>query len=130
MPPGRRGPLRNRSRSSRSSTSSADCTRETSSRSVRSRERSCDAPVPTLADRPSPTLKQAIRAVWQRPLTEPCPNCGGLLLAQAGGKAKCNACGAIVEDGTVVPDEPEDSSNANGGGSARRVSRARGRAPS
>ncbi|MDP9341356.1 MAG: type I DNA topoisomerase [Actinomycetota bacterium] len=44
-------------------------------------------------------------AVWQRPLPEPCPKCGGLLLAQAGGKAKCNACGAVVEDGTVVATE-------------------------
>jgi DNA topoisomerase-1 len=67
-------------------------------------------------------------AVWQRPLPEPCPQCGGLLLAQAGGKAKCNACGAVVEDGTVVPEEPEGSSQGNG--TARRASRARGRTPS
>jgi DNA topoisomerase-1 len=45
-------------------------------------------------------------AVWQRPLPEPCPRCGGLLLAQVGGKAKCNACGAVVEeDGTVAATE-------------------------
>src|SRR6266571_2160267 len=45
-------------------------------------------------------------AVWQRPLPEPCPQCGGLLLAQAGGKAKCNVCGAVVEeDGTVAATE-------------------------
>src|SRR5437763_4354238 len=41
-------------------------------------------------------------AVWQRPLPDPCPNCGGLLLAQAGGRAKCNSCASVVEDGTVV----------------------------
>jgi DNA topoisomerase-1 len=41
-------------------------------------------------------------AVWSRPLTDPCPNCGGLLVAQAGARAKCNACGALVQDGAVV----------------------------
>src|SRR5205085_3736801 len=41
-------------------------------------------------------------AVWSKPLEEPCPNCGGLLTAQAGGKAKCAACGSIVEDGVLV----------------------------
>jgi DNA topoisomerase-1 len=41
-------------------------------------------------------------AVWQRPLVDPCPNCGGLLLAQAGDKAKCNACGSVVQDGVVI----------------------------
>jgi DNA topoisomerase-1 len=41
-------------------------------------------------------------AVWSRPLPEPCPQCGGLLLAQAGGKAKCNACGTVVEADALV----------------------------
>ena len=27
-------------------------------------------------------------AVWSKPLEEPCPNCGGLLTAQAGGKGR------------------------------------------
>ena len=42
-------------------------------------------------------------AVWSRPLTESCPQCGGLLLAQAGGKAKCNDCGSVVEEVAAVP---------------------------
>jgi DNA topoisomerase-1 len=46
-------------------------------------------------------------AVWQRPLQDPCPNCGGLLLAQAGGRAKCNSCASVVEDGTVVEPGPD-----------------------
>jgi DNA topoisomerase-1 len=46
-------------------------------------------------------------AVWQRPLPDPCPNCGGLLLAQAGGRAKCNSCASVVEDGTVIEQGPE-----------------------
>ncbi len=41
-------------------------------------------------------------AVWSKPLEEPCPNCGGLLTAQAGGKARCVACGSVVQDGTLV----------------------------
>jgi DNA topoisomerase-1 len=41
-------------------------------------------------------------AVWSKPLEEPCPNCGGLLTAQAGGKAKCVACGSVVQDGVLV----------------------------
>jgi DNA topoisomerase I len=60
-------------------------------------------------------------AVWQRPLPDPCPNCGGLLLAQAGGRAKCNACASVVEDGTVVEPGPE------GGDPAERPRRASAR---
>jgi len=41
-------------------------------------------------------------AVWSKPLEEPCPNCGGLLTAQAGGRARCVACGSVVQDGTLV----------------------------
>jgi DNA topoisomerase-1 len=41
-------------------------------------------------------------AVWSKPLEEPCPNCGGLLTAQAGGRAKCVACGSVVQDGVLV----------------------------
>ncbi|HUS82519.1 MAG TPA: type I DNA topoisomerase [Dehalococcoidia bacterium] len=29
---------------------------------------------------------------WSRPLTEPCSNCGGVIVAQPGGKAKCLKC--------------------------------------
>ncbi len=29
---------------------------------------------------------------WKRPLPQPCPNCGGLLVAEAKGKAKCTVC--------------------------------------
>ncbi len=31
--------------------------------------------------------------VWQRPLPEPCPTCGGLLLAQGAHRARCHQCG-------------------------------------
>jgi DNA topoisomerase-1 len=41
-------------------------------------------------------------AVWSMPLPDPCPNCGGLLTAQARDKAKCVACGSIVQDGVLV----------------------------
>jgi len=34
-------------------------------------------------------------AVWQRPLPEPCPKCGGLLLAQAGGKDPTKTADAL-----------------------------------
>jgi len=51
-------------------------------------------------------------AVWQRPIPEPCPNCGGLLLAQAGDKAKCNVCGSVVQDGVVI--ERKAAPEANG----------------
>ena len=30
---------------------------------------------------------------WTRPLTQPCPNCGGLITAERDGKAKCTNCG-------------------------------------
>jgi len=39
-------------------------------------------------------------ASWDRPLTGPCPECGGLLVALGGrqaGKVKCIACGHIAE---------------------------------
>lgn len=29
---------------------------------------------------------------WKRPLPEPCPNCGGMLVAEAKGRAKCTVC--------------------------------------
>src|SRR5262249_10260591 len=41
-------------------------------------------------------------AVWSMPLPDPCPNCGGLLTAQARDRAKCVACGSVVQDGGVV----------------------------
>jgi hypothetical protein len=41
-------------------------------------------------------------AVWSMPLPDPCPNCGGLLTAQARDKAKCVACGSVVQDGVLV----------------------------
>jgi DNA topoisomerase-1 len=61
-------------------------------------------------------------AVWQRPLPEPCPNCGGLLVAQAGDRAKCNVCGSVVQDGVVI----ERKSAPEGNGEARTTTR-RGR---
>jgi DNA topoisomerase I len=71
-------------------------------------------------------------AVWQRPLSEPCPNCGGLLVAQAEDKAKCNACGAVVQDGKVIELKAasEDNGEATGArsrggpkGTARKTSK-------
>jgi hypothetical protein len=41
-------------------------------------------------------------AVWSMPLPDPCPHCGGLLTAQARDKAKCVACGSVVQDGVLV----------------------------
>jgi len=41
-------------------------------------------------------------AVWSRPLPDPCPNCGGLLTAQARDRAKCVSCGSVVQDGVLV----------------------------
>ncbi|HYH28181.1 MAG TPA: topoisomerase DNA-binding C4 zinc finger domain-containing protein, partial [Actinomycetota bacterium] len=51
--------------------------------------------------------------VGQKPLTEPCPNCQSLLVAQKDGSAKCTSCGAIVEDAV----ESTDSTEAAGAGS-------------
>ncbi len=34
--------------------------------------------------------------VGQKPVPEPCPSCGGLMVRRDGG-AKCTACGTIVE---------------------------------
>jgi DNA topoisomerase-1 len=42
-------------------------------------------------------------AVWQRPVPEPCPTCGGLVTVQSRGKGKCTQCGTQVE----VPEPPE-----------------------
>ena len=42
-------------------------------------------------------------AVWNRPLPQPCPECGGLLTDAGRGNAKCNKCGEVVE----VPTEPQ-----------------------
>jgi DNA topoisomerase-1 len=36
-------------------------------------------------------------AVWQRPVSDPCPNCGSLMVRQAQGGAKCTQCGTVVE---------------------------------
>ncbi len=36
-------------------------------------------------------------ASWKRPLPAPCPNCGGLLVAEAGDKAGCLSCGTRFE---------------------------------
>jgi DNA topoisomerase-1 len=32
-------------------------------------------------------------SVWSRPLSPPCPNCGGLMTQQSAQRAKCNQCG-------------------------------------
>jgi DNA topoisomerase-1 len=42
-------------------------------------------------------------AVWKRPLPQPCPECGGLLLEASQGRAKCHAC----EEEFAVADLPE-----------------------
>jgi DNA topoisomerase I len=54
-------------------------------------------------------------AVWSKPLPEPCPVCGGLLTAQAGGKAKCVACGSVVQDGVLVKAGVASSADRNEG---------------
>jgi DNA topoisomerase-1 len=35
--------------------------------------------------------------VGQKPLPEPCPSCGSLMVQQKDGSAKCTACGSVVE---------------------------------
>ncbi|MFL5799332.1 MAG: type I DNA topoisomerase [Actinomycetota bacterium] len=65
-------------------------------------------------------------AVWSMPLPDPCPHCGGLLTAQARDKAKCVACGSVVQDGVLVKvgavepaaPAPEPGSNGAGGDGA------------
>ncbi len=65
-------------------------------------------------------------AVWDRPLAEPCPECGGLLtLANGRTDAACYACGAIVrgaQEGTpeVIGHRAPEAERAT----ARRASRA------
>jgi len=34
--------------------------------------------------------------VWQRPLPQPCPSCGGLLTAAGKDRAKCIKCEGVV----------------------------------
>ncbi len=36
-------------------------------------------------------------ATWNRPLPQPCPNCGGLLTVAGKGRAKCVKCGEVVD---------------------------------
>ena len=56
-------------------------------------------------------------AVWQRPLAEPCPRCGGLLTEAGKNKAKCTKCGSVLALGqqslpvspSVVPLDTEGS---------------------
>ena len=48
-------------------------------------------------------------ASWDRPLPEPCPECGGLQVALSGrqaGKVKCGACGRIAEAVSEGSDPP------------------------
>ncbi len=33
---------------------------------------------------------------WKRPLPQPCPKCGGLLVAERKGMARCTVCGELV----------------------------------
>lgn len=41
---------------------------------------------------------------WSRPLSQPCPQCGGLLTAEGEGKAKCSACAWRGEVGEEAPE--------------------------
>jgi DNA topoisomerase-1 len=71
-------------------------------------------------------------AVWDRPLPEPCPECGGLLtLGNGKTEAVCASCGALVrgaQEGTpeVVGhrDPAERAERANGAAHSRSTSRA------
>jgi DNA topoisomerase I len=59
--------------------------------------------------------------VGQRPLPEPCPECGKLLVAQRGGGAKCTSCGHVVEAVAEPAAEATEGTEATGaapGGSA------------
>ena len=38
-------------------------------------------------------------AVWKRPLPEPCPSCGGLLIEAGRDKTKCHQCQEVFERG-------------------------------
>jgi hypothetical protein len=62
-------------------------------------------------------------AVWSMPLPDPCPHCGGLLTAQARDKAKCVACGSVVQEGLLVkvgslPDAAAEGEEAAPAGAA------------
>jgi len=43
---------------------------------------------------------------WSRPLPQPCPNCGGLIVVAARGQAKCTACEWKGEADAAAPAEP------------------------
>jgi len=45
-------------------------------------------------------------ATWQRPLPQPCPNCGGLLAAASKDRAKCVKCEEVVELALLEGTEP------------------------
>ena len=44
-------------------------------------------------------------ATWQRPLPQPCPNCGGMLTEAGRSEAKCIECGGTFPR----PENPEES---------------------
>ncbi len=42
-------------------------------------------------------------AVWQRPVSQPCPHCGGLVLQSGRDQYKCNDCGKLVKIEETAP---------------------------
>jgi len=77
-------------------------------------------------------------SVNQEPQPEPCPNCGGLMVAARGGAKRCIACGrAWNADGEELPEEEAQklipksraSRAKSGNGSSARAGRRTSRAP-
>jgi DNA topoisomerase-1 len=44
---------------------------------------------------------------WKRPLPQPCPKCGGLLVEQSRSTAQCTACGARIAMAELISPEAE-----------------------
>ncbi|HXF72106.1 MAG TPA: type I DNA topoisomerase [Actinomycetota bacterium] len=56
--------------------------------------------------------------VGQRPLPQPCPSCGSLLVLQRDGSGKCIACGAVVEGAAEAAGLAEPRAPGRAGGEA------------
>jgi DNA topoisomerase-1 len=46
-------------------------------------------------------------SVWERPVSQPCPACGGLMTLSGKRNAKCTVCGTVIE--YELPDEEDQS---------------------
>ncbi len=51
---------------------------------------------------------------WKRPLPQPCPRCGGLLVVANKNHAQCTVCGTVTEQAALQPQEAADGIGIGG----------------